>query len=123
MNLYNLAILLEHKYITSYTMYEDDIKKMIQLASKHRNALVADCNAEWYDKINFGEESVCRNGSKGYHYVDNIEKKIKDIIKKIGKGLYVDFQYDPRGYTVKIRKKGDRKRGLFENSYSGLFFD
>lgn len=123
MKLYNVAVLLEYKYITSYTLYEDDIKKMIRLAKKHRNALTAECNGDWYDRINFREESVSRKGSKAYNYIDKIEKEIKKIVKKISSGtLYVDFQYDPRGYTVKIRKKKDRKRG-FETSYSGFFFD
>lgn len=68
----------------------DDIKnfeKIRLLSLKHKRICEAYCNSDVPDYD---------------HKINRIENKIKDIAKQISNKLICDFQYDPRGLTVRL---------------------
>ena len=100
----------------------DLIRKISKLAHKHHKQAENDCNGEGWVKNKFYR---CDGSVKGAYLADNettifsaemdtIEDKITKLLMGAkdkpgycyGK-FTVEFQYDPRGHTVKLYYEGD----------------
>ena len=112
---YQMRDMGEFKNITDYEGQKAFVLQLLtvaRLARKHHRLAEMDCNGEGYIR---GKFYRC-DGSMPGAYVDQdttiftaegdkVERKIEDICKRLG--LRVEFQGDPRGYTVKVYS-GDR---------------
>jgi hypothetical protein len=121
--------------ISDYNMHSEKTEQFVnelltlrRLANKHHNLAEMDCNGsgyirgqayysgriDEYAKREYGYNVKCSYGdllpevdtpSIFQIECDKVETKIKAICERLG--LRVEFQGDPRGYTVKVFK-GDR---------------
>lgn len=111
-------------WVDKHTPFIYELLTLRRLANKHHKLAEMDCNGEGvirgvhyyagsidnYAKCRYGGgvKSAYNNSDSGetifYDEGEKVETKIKSICKRLG--LTVEFQGDPRGYTVKVFKDG-----------------
>ena len=86
-----------------------EITKLRTLCNKHHRICEMMCNGRgYYLGINFETVDYDDANNPINLLTDKIESKIAEIVKLINPDFSVKFQYDPRGYTVKIRSEKHR---------------
>lgn len=83
-----------------------DIKRIMSLAKKHNTRCEWLCNGTTTQRNDWKIQDKYRYTQKQFDIdIDKIETKIKDIAKNFG--FIIEYQYDPRGATVKLLYKFD----------------
>ena len=85
--------------------------RLRRYAAKHSRTCEMECNGEGYIRGKFwrlDNKAAYSTDSGGTEYnvfdteIERIEARIIELVKASGLPVSVDFQHDPRGYTVRL---------------------